>query len=81
MSTRQDTLMFCFNAVNVVSAIHKLSPEFKTRFPAELIQRICGTLDTNSYDLSWSRVKARALYQVCAILDRTYDNLRNQTIL
>ena len=64
LDSRHNTLLYCFNAVNVVAAIHKLNPEFKTRFPSDRVQRICGTLDTNCYDLSWDRVKARAIYQV-----------------
>lgn len=47
----------------------------KDRFTPETIQRACGALETNCYELGWEGVRARALYRdiryVVSVLTKT----------
>ena len=52
---RKDTILYCFNEANVVKFLHG-ELGLKERFPAELIQRVCGALDTNCYDQSHGHI-------------------------
>jgi len=57
---RKNTLLYHFNAMNVVKKIQnilKLQPTNgygETFFTAEEIHKACGILDTNAYELSWN---------------------------
>ena len=55
LEARKNTLLFCFNFMNVVRPMSKV-----VAYSPEEIQEACGLLDTNCYDLSWGKLKARS---------------------
>lgn len=59
---RAHTMLFCFNAMQVVKPLHKLLG-LKSRYSAEQIQTACGILDTNCYEVSLNSGLARGLFK------------------
>ena len=54
-----------FQQVHVVKFLHE-KLFLNRRFTSEQIQRVCGILDTNCYELGWKGIRARAIFQTIA---------------
>jgi hypothetical protein len=51
--------------VNIVKFLHQ-NLFLDRRFSSDAIQKVCGILDTNCYELGWNGVRARAMYRTIA---------------
>ncbi len=68
LEERVDTLIFYLTLSHVVKPLHK-SLNLLQRFSSEQIQKACGILDTNCYEIKWDRGIARGLFRSVAMIN------------
>ena len=54
-----------FSQVNVVKFLHQ-KLFLDRRFTSDQIQKVCGILDTNCYEIGWNGIRARAIFPTIA---------------
>jgi len=70
LEERIDTLIYFLTLSKVVKPIHQLLG-LGERFSAEHIQKVCGILDTNCFEVKWDRGVARGIYCHIAFINHS----------